>query len=162
MFGKLMSIPDDMILRYETLLGMLPPEQLKQHENVLSNPAAHGVNPRDMKANMAKFVVGQYHGVDQAEAAEAAFVQQFKHRQLPGDMPETTIEANVPMNVIDLVVREGLAPSKSEARRLMENGAIKRNGEEKLTGVDASLELKAGESVALQVGKRRFLRVIGQ
>jgi tyrosyl-tRNA synthetase len=161
MYGKLMSLPDEMIVRYEGLLGMLPPEQLKQHEQLLADPAKHNVNPRDLKANMAKFVVGTYHNATLGDQAEEAFNQQFKHKQLPDDMPEATWPAGDPLKIIDFLVQEKMAPSKSEVRRLLENGAIKHNGEEKITQLDATLTLQAGESVVLQVGKRRYIRVTG-
>ncbi|MFN9690840.1 MAG: tyrosine--tRNA ligase [Vampirovibrionales bacterium] len=158
MFGKLMSIPDDMILRYETLLSILPPEQLKQHAMLLEDPAKHGINPRDIKAGMAKYIVAQYHDAQAAEASEQAFVNRFRNKEMPTEMPEATLEAGQSYNVVDLIAQHELAPSKSEAKRLVQGGGVKLNGTNKLSDIDATLTLHEGESIVLQVGKRKFIR----
>jgi tyrosyl-tRNA synthetase len=158
MFGKLMSIPDDMILRYETLLSILPPEQLKQHAILLEDPAKHGINPRDIKAGMAKYIVAQYHDAQAAEASEQAFVNRFRNKEMPTEIPEASLEAGQSYNVVDLIAQYELAPSKSEAKRLVQGGGVKLNGTNKLTDVDATLTLHEGESIVLQVGKRKFIR----
>ncbi|XVJ52144.1 MAG: tyrosine--tRNA ligase [Vampirovibrio sp.] len=158
MFGKLMSIPDEMILRYETLLNVLPPEQLKQHETLLANPTEFGINPRDLKAGLAKYLVAQFYNAQEAEHAEDAFVNRFRHKALPTEMPEALLEAGTVYQVIDLLVEYAMAPSKTEARRLLQGGALKVNGVEKLTEATASLQLDAGEERILQVGKRKFIR----
>jgi tyrosyl-tRNA synthetase len=158
MFGKLMSIPDDMILRYETLLSILPPEQLKQHAILLEDPAKHGINPRDIKAGMAKYIVAQYHDAQAAEASEQAFVNRFRNKEMPTEMPEASLEAGQSYNVVDLIAQYELAPSKSEAKRLVQGGGVKLNGTDTLSDVDATLTLHAGESIVLQVGKRKFIR----
>jgi tyrosyl-tRNA synthetase len=158
MFGKLMSIPDELILRYETLLSILPPDQLQQHAMLLEDPAKHGINPRDIKAGMAKYIVAQYHDAQAAEASEEAFVNRFRNKELPADMPEATLEAGVSYNIIDLIAQHELAASKSEAKRLVQGGGVKLNGTDKLSDIDATLQLNAGESVILQVGKRKFIR----
>ena len=158
MFGKLMSIPDDLILRYETLLSILPPDQLQQHATLLEDPVKHGVNPRDIKAGMAKYIVAQYHDAQTAEASEQAFVNRFRNKELPTDMPEVSLEAGQAYSVVDLIAQHELAASKSEAKRLVQGGGVKLNGTDKLSDVDATLQLNAGESVILQVGKRKFIR----
>lgn len=160
MFGKLMSIPDELILRYETLLSILPPDQLQQHAMLLEDPAKHGINPRDIKAGMAKYIVAQYHDAQAAEASEEAFVNRFRNKELPADMPEATLEAGVSYNIIDLIAQHELAASKSEAKRLVQGGGVKLNGTDKLSDIDATIQLNAGESVILQVGKRKFIRFI--
>jgi tyrosyl-tRNA synthetase len=160
MFGKLMSIPDDLILRYETLLSILPPDQLQQHATLLADPVQHGINPRDIKAGMAKYIVAQYHDAQAAEASEQAFVNRFRNKELPTDMPEATLDAGQAYTIIDLIAQHELAASKSEAKRLVQGGGVKLNGSDKLSDVDATLQLKAGESVILQVGKRKFIRFI--
>jgi tyrosyl-tRNA synthetase len=79
---------------------------------------------------------------------------------MPTEMPEATLEAGVSYNIIDLIAQHELAASKSEAKRLVQGGGVKLNGSDKLSDVDATLQLKAGESVILQVGKRKFIRFI--
>ncbi len=158
MFGKLMSIPDDMILRYETLLSILPPEQLQQHATILADPAKHGVNPRDIKAGMAKYIVAQFYDAQQAEASEVAFVNRFRNKELPTEMPEATLVAGQTYAIIDLLAQFELATSKSDAKRLVQGGGVKINGVEKISDPDATLVLSAGESVVLQAGKRKFIR----
>ncbi|MCE2929896.1 MAG: tyrosine--tRNA ligase [Vampirovibrionales bacterium] len=158
MFGKLMSIPDDLILRYETLLSILPPDQLQQHAMLLEDPVKHGINPRDIKAGMAKYIVAQYHDAQAAEASEKGFVDRFRNKELPTDMPEATLDAGQAYTIIDLIAQHELAASKSEAKRLVQGGGVKLNGTDKLSDVDATLTLNAGESVILQVGKRKFIR----
>ena len=158
MFGKLMSIPDDMILRYETLLSILPPDQLQQHAMLLEDPVKHGINPRDIKAGMAKYIVAQYHDAQAAEASEQAFVNRFRNKEMPTEMPEATLEAGQSYNIVDLIAKYELAPSKSEAKRLLQGGGVKLNGTDKLSDLDATLTLDVGESLVLQVGKRKFIR----
>jgi tyrosyl-tRNA synthetase len=153
-----MSIPDELILRYETLLSILPPDQLQQHAMLLEDPAKHGINPRDIKAGMAKYIVAQYHDAQAADASEQAFVNRFRNKELPDDIPEATLVAGQAYGVIDLIAQHELATSKSEAKRLLQGGGVKLNGTDKLSDVDATLQLQAGESIVLQVGKRKFIR----
>ena len=160
MFGKLMSIPDELILRYETLLGVLPPAQLEHHQLILSNPAQYNVNPRDLKAGMAKFIVAQYHDAQASEAAEEAFVSRFRHKEMPTDMEEVRLKAGESYAVVDLMVQHGLCSSKSEAKRLIQGGGVKRNGTDKISDVEARLSLEGSESYVLQVGKRKFIRFV--
>ena len=160
MYGKLMSIPDEMIIRYETLLSVLPPEQLKQHAEALADPAKYGINPRDTKSNLAKFLVSSFHDAAAATQAEEAFIARFRQKALPEDMPEVTLAAGQAYPLLQLLVDHQLAPSKSEARRLVKGGAVKRNGEEKITDEATSLTLGTGETLVLQVGKRKFLRLL--
>jgi tyrosyl-tRNA synthetase len=158
MFGKLMSIPDELILRYETLLSILPPDQLQQHATILADPAKHGVNPRDIKAGMAKYIVAQFYDAQQAEASEVAFVNRFRNKEMPTEMPEATLVAGQTYAIIDLLAQFELANSKSDAKRLVQGGGVKINGTDKLSDVDATLQLNVGESVVLQAGKRKFIR----
>lgn len=160
LFGKLMSIPDALILRYEALLSPLTEEQLEQHRKLMSLPPDRGgVNPRDVKASLAKYIVGQYYGGDAGDAAETRFVQRFRNKALPDDMPEVVLAAATAHLVVDVMVNQGLAPSKTEARRLIEGGGVRLNGDEKVTTAEAMLQGAAGTSLVLQVGKRRFCRI---
>jgi tyrosyl-tRNA synthetase len=158
LFGKVMSIPDELILRYETLLTPLPPEQLEQHRQWLSDPAQYGINPRDLKVNLAKFVVGMFHPPACADEAELAFNQLFKAKAIPDDIPERFVSAGT-LSVLEVLLEAELIPSKSEGRRLMQGGGVKLNGEQKLQNPEEDLTLTAGESLVLQVGKRKFIRL---
>jgi tyrosyl-tRNA synthetase len=160
MFGKLMSIPDTMIIRYETLLTQLPQQQLQQHADMLADPEAYGINPRDMKVGLAKFIVASFHTAQAAEEAEAAFNALFRDKALPTEMPEHTLPSGVDYVLVDLMVAIGLAASKSEARRLIQGGAVKWHGESKVDDVLTVVTGKADESMVLQVGKRKFARLL--
>jgi tyrosyl-tRNA synthetase len=160
MFGKLMSIPDSMIIRYETLLAQLPPQQLKQHAEMLADPAGYGINPRDMKVGLAKFIVASFHSGEAAEQAEEAFNALFRDKALPTEMPEHSLASGTEHGLVELLVETGLAPSKSEARRLIQGGAIKLNGETKVEDVLATVSGKPTETLVIQAGKRKFIRLL--
>jgi tyrosyl-tRNA synthetase len=160
MFGKLMSIPDSMIIRYETLLAQLPPQQLKQHAEMLADPAGYGINPRDMKVGLAKFIVASFHNGEAAEQAEEAFNALFRDKALPTEMPEHSLASGTEHSLIELLVETGLAPSKSEARRLIQGGAVKLNGETKVEDVLSTVSGKPAETLVLQAGKRKFIRLL--
>ncbi|MDX2085151.1 MAG: tyrosine--tRNA ligase [Candidatus Melainabacteria bacterium] len=160
MYGKLMSIPDAMIIRYEALLTPVTAEQVAQHQRAMQLPAAQGgINPRDLKAMLAKWMVGQYHSQEAATEAETQFVQQFRNKEIPQEIPETTLNANMPHKLIDVMADYELAPSKTEARRLIQGGGVKLDGQNKVTDPEAVLNGAEGQSVVLQVGKRKFLRL---
>lgn len=160
MFGKLMSVPDEMITRYELLLGLLNEEQIQEQIHHMQNQL---LNPRDVKANLAKFLVSQYHSPDAGELAEQRFIQQFKNKEIPDDIPEITLAANTAHPVITLIAEHQLAPSRNEARRILQGGGVKLHQGlveiTKIDDVDFALNEPQGSSVVLQVGKRKFLRV---
>jgi tyrosyl-tRNA synthetase len=160
MFGKLMSIPDEMIVRYETLLTGLTTDQIAHHADLLANPATHGVNPRDLKANLAKYLVGQFYNTTLADEAEVAFTARFRDKALPTAMPEASLIAGQPYPLLALMVEQGLAASKSEAKRLVLGGAVKLNGELKLTDPDYVVQGVAGTPLVVQAGKRQFVRLV--
>jgi len=153
MFGKVMSIPDKVILKYFELATFVSLDQIKKHEKALKQ----GENPMNLKKILGKEIVKIYHSQEDANAAEAAFVNQFSKNELPEDIEEKTIDAKA-INLIELIVNEKLAPSKSEARRLIEQGGVKVD-QEKVTDVNFKMDLK--NEKLLQVGKRKFLKVKG-
>lgn len=165
MFGKLMSIPDALIVRYEALLTNIDPEQLARHEAWFATPATMPVNPRDLKLSLASWVVAQYHGAEAGQLAQEHFIKQFSQRQIPEDLPEITLPpGDYPL--VDLLVTHNLQPSKGEARRLIQGGGLKRRhpetpdkDPEKLADPAASLQGVAGEQVIIQVGKRVFVKL---
>lgn len=153
MYGKLMSISDEMLMDYLTLVTDVPDEELAQIETDLR---AGTVNPRDVKMRLAREVVGYIHSPEAAARAEEEFVRVFQRRELPSDMPEFTVPPEG-LNIVDLMVQAGTAASKSEARRLIQQGGV-RLGD---TTVDSVDQIVQPRDAVLQVGKRRFVQLRG-
>ncbi|HHN46444.1 MAG TPA: tyrosine--tRNA ligase [Planctomycetes bacterium] len=151
MFGKLMSIPDALLETYFELLTLENMHDVREH-------LRSGRNPRDLKERLALIIVGQYHGAEAARSAADEFRRIFAEKGIPDDAPEVSIspEDAASVSVVDLLLRAGHAPSRSEARRLLRQGAV-RIDDEKITGEDARLALKNG--AVLKTGKRRFARI---
>jgi tyrosyl-tRNA synthetase len=155
MFGKLMSIPDTLIVKYFTLLTDVPDDRLATLEQDLE---ARAVNPRDEKAKLAETIVTMYHNAQAAADAKEAFFKVFSKRQVPDEMPSVTVRAGAEgrVDLIELMVQESLAKTRNEARRLLTQGAVKLNGQ-----VVRRPELPLGESAGvLQVGSRHFRRLV--
>jgi tyrosyl-tRNA synthetase len=152
-FGKLMSISDELMWRYLELLSMQPEGVLQQwRRNV-----AEGANPRDVKTQFAKEIVERYHGWMAAERAEADFEARFRKGAMPESIPELTVEAELDgLAIAQLMKRANLTPSTSEALRMLKQGAVRIDGERV---EDLSLRIPAGEAHVYQIGKRRFIRV---
>jgi len=152
-FGKLMSISDDLMWRYVELLSFEPMSTVRAWRDQV----AGGRNPRDIKALFAREIVARFHGAQAAERANAEFERRFRHGVLPEDMPAVTLVAPAEgLAVTHLLKQAGLVPSVSEALRMIEQGGVKLNGE-RLS--DKSLRVARGETVVAQVGKRKFARV---
>jgi tyrosyl-tRNA synthetase len=152
MFGRVMSMSDDVLPLYFELLSDMPAVEIAEVRQAL---AIGSVNPRDLKMRLGREIVAQFHTPADADAAEQAFVRQFVNRELPADIPEHSLAA--PTTIVDVLVGSGLAASKSEARRLIDGGGVKLDGE-KLEGYERTLEPGAG--LVLQVGRRKFVRVV--
>jgi len=153
MFGKLMSIPDTLILESFRLCTGRSPAQLA----AVAERLKRGENPRNIKAELAAEVVTIYYSAEAAQAAAQEFDRVFRDRQAPDQVPEFAVPAQG-INIIDLVVRAGLLPSKSEARRKLQEGGIYLNGQ-RLTDMGLVVRV-TGEPVLLKVGKRKFLRLV--
>lgn len=149
MYGKVMRIPDDMIMHYFEMATLISNEELEAMKNDLDGEG----NPRDIKARLAKEITALYHGEDSANGAAEAFDSQFKDGNLPEIIPEVTL-SETQWKTVDLLVKAGLAPSKSEARRLLEQGAIKLNQEKY-----ANEELAVKDGDIIQAGKRRYAKL---
>jgi tyrosyl-tRNA synthetase len=150
MFGKLMSISDELMWRYMALLSFQPVEAWKKQLGATGNP-------RDIKAGFAKEIVARFHGGAAAEAAEAEFAQRFRHGVLPDDMPEVTLQAPAGgLPIAQLLKLAQLTASTSEAMRAIEQGGVRIDGE-RVT--DRNLRLAPGRTLTVQVGKRKFARV---
>ncbi len=156
MYGKLMSLADELIADYWRLCTDVPDAEI---ETVKADLASGALHPRDAKMQLARAIVEIYHDAAAAQAAEDAFVSQFQKGERPDDMTEIVLSAGIEkeINVVDLVVMSGLASSNSEARRLVEQGGVKLN-DEKLSDIKASVSVNTGD--VLQVGKRRFAQLI--
>jgi tyrosyl-tRNA synthetase len=147
-FGKLMSISDELMWRYIELLSFEPLEKISTWKSE---------HPRVVKARFAKEIVARFHGKTAADAAEADFESRFRHGETPDDMPEVTLQAGADgVPIMQVLKQAGLAPSTNEAQRAIEQGGVKIDGE-KVS--DRALRLKAGASVVIQFGKRKFARV---
>jgi tyrosyl-tRNA synthetase len=155
MFGKVMSISDDLMWRYYELLTDLSVEEIAS----LKRAAEKGDrNPRDIKAELARLIITDFHSDAAARLAEEEFVRRFRNKEIPEEVEERTIRANECGDLPSLLATVGLAGSKAEARRLIEQGGVSVDGvRQALTGSADSWE--AGKTVLLKVGKRRFVRV---
>lgn len=153
-YGKAMSVPDELMLRYYELVTDVELEELDQIRLGLENNTLH---PRDLKMRLAHILVRLYHGVQAADEAQAEFVRVFQQRDLPTDIPEHSMaKENEPVWLPKLLVTLGLAASNSEARRAVVAGAVKINGD-KCTDPDHQLVLS--DDMIVQNGKRKFAKI---
>jgi tyrosyl-tRNA synthetase len=154
MFGKVMSISDELMWRYYELLSALSLEEIAD----LKAQVEGGRNPRDIKIEFAKEMIARFHSADDAEAAHQDFIKRFQKNALPDDIPEVSIAIDEPSTFITNLLKEaGLVASTSEAMRMIKQGAVKLNGEEKVT--DSKLAIEKGSTAIYQVGKRKFAKV---
>lgn len=153
MFGKLMSISDDLMFRYFELLSKKPLEEIDELKTKIENGS---VNPRDVKMDLAFEIVERFHGKNEANNAKEAFIETFSKKKVPDDIPAVTVMAGEKVYLPTFLKDNGLAQSTSEARRLIKQGALKIDGE-RVTSEEVVFD--APESV-IKLGKRRFLRVI--
>jgi len=154
MFGKMMSVSDDLMWRYYDLLSFRPLEDIA----ALKQQAAEGRNPRDIKIELAKEIIARFHDEAAAEAAHADFTQRFSKNALPDDIPEVTVTIEAATIAIPQLLKEaGLVESTSEAMRMIKQGAVKLNGDTKVE--DSKLEFAKGSSTIFQIGKRKFAKV---
>ncbi len=147
MYGKLMSIKDELITTYLECVTDIPMDEVKR----VGKEMKRGQNPRDFKKFLAYEVVKIYHGESEAKAAEQEFTRVFSERGVPEEMPE--VKAKKGETIVDVLVRAHIVPSKSEARRLIEQKGIHMNDL-----VVESIDAKAEEGI-VKVGKRKFVRI---
>lgn len=154
MFGKIMSISDDLMWRYYDLLSFRPLAEIQQ----LKQDVLAGANPRDVKILLAKEIIARFHDEAAAEAAHQDFTQRFSKNALPDDIPEVLLSCEgQAMPIANLLKEAGLVDSTSEAIRMIKQGAVKLNGEQKIE--DSKLDVAKGSSQIYQVGKRKFAKV---
>lgn len=156
MFGKVMSISDDLMWRYYELLTDLSVPEI---EALKADSASGAENPRNIKVKLAKYIIRDFHSAEAADAAEDEFNRVFVQKEIPDAIEEKTMSAGS-YKLADLLAETGLAASKGEARRLIEQGGVKVNGE-KASSAHAEITIDA-DGCLLQVGKRKFLKLSGQ
>ncbi len=153
-YGKLMSIPDELMPTYFELATDLP---LSEIEQFMKDLEADRVHPRDLKRKLAREIVTLYHGWQEAKGAEEEFDRVFRQGELPDDIPSFRLEAEDYKEgkvwIVKLLERTGLVQSRGEARRLITSGAVRIDNVKK---TDPDLELKPQVGMVVQIGKRRF------
>ena len=149
MFGKLMSIPDYLITKYMRLLTDVSREKIEEYEKLMKE---RKINPRDVKMELAHIITSHFYGKDIANREREEFIKVFSKKELPDEMPE--VKVNDGEKLVDLLLRIGVAKSKSEAKRLISQGGVKINNE-KITDINAM----AREGI-LKVGKRKFFKLM--
>jgi tyrosyl-tRNA synthetase len=153
MFGKVMSISDELMWRYYQLLSFRPLADI----DGLKKDVADGKNPRDVKFELACEIVARFHNEKAAEAAKVEFIERFQKGAMPDDIEEVSVASNDgSLGLAHLLREAGLVSSTSEAFRMIKQGAVRVDGERV---EDKSTELPAGSTHVFQVGKRRFAKV---
>jgi len=152
MYGKTMSIPDELMLKYYELVTDVPFAEIEHIKRQLRDGTVH---PRDVKMRLAREIVSLYHGATAARQAEEEFVRVFQRGGLPEEMSEFRVSPGS-IRMVRLMVDSGLAASNSEAKRLIAQGAVKVN-QHRVS--DPDLELRIEEEMIIQVGKRKYVRV---
>lgn len=158
MFGKTMSIPDELMIRYFELVTKVQVEEIRKLAKGLSEGSIH---PRDLKMRLGWEIVRIYHGEEEADLAKEEFVKMFQKKEAPDEMPEISLAdlgagSDNRIELVSLLTGAGLAPSRGEARRLIEQGGIRIN-DEKISEAQAMVTLAVGDII--KAGKRKFIRI---
>ncbi len=153
-FGKVMSISDELMWRYIELLSLEAPQKIEAKKQAV----LQGSNPRDVKFDFAQEIVERFHGRNAAQLAAKDFIARFRNHEAPSDMPSVSIRTvgGKALGIAQVLKQGQLATSTTEASRLVEQGGVKIDGE-KVT--DTALTLSSGRTYVIQVGKRKFARV---
>ncbi len=152
MFGKLMSIPDNMITRYFSLLTDATKEELETYDKQIADGS---VNPRNIKMQLAHQITAEYHGKEGADKAQEEFINVVSNKGIPEDIQEVKIEQG--KNILDLLTELKFAASRGEAKRLIQGGGVKLDGE-KIS--DMAYTISVEDSIILQAGKRKFAKLV--
>lgn len=156
MYGKVMSIPDEMIIRYYELVTDVHPDEIDKIKNEMERGELH---PRDAKMSLAKEIVKLYHGTEEAEKAEQRFISIFQKKDIPDDIPTAIISENEVKDgiwIAKLLTITGLSPSNSEARRIICQGGVRINGNRV---DDENLQIVPKDGDIIQYGKRKFVKI---
>jgi len=148
MFGKIMSLKDDLIIKYFTLLTRVEMKTIDEYKSQLSS----GANPRDIKMKLAFEIVRMYHSEKDADIARNYFVKTFTHKEVPSDIPQFK---PVSYDIISILVESRLVSSKSEARRVINHGGVKIDGE-----VIKEINYVVPSGSVLKKGKIKFLKIL--
>ncbi len=155
-FGKVMSISDELMWKYYTLCTDLMPLEIEARRNEVASGARH---PMEAKRELAKLIIGEFHDDEAAEAADQEFRRIFSERQAPTDIEEKQLPASdEPLLLSKVITLAGLAPTNKEAQRLIAQGGVLVD-DVKAEGLKQALEATAGKTYLLKVGKRRFAKV---
>jgi len=155
-FGKVMSISDELMWKYYTLCTDLTPDEVRDLKQRVKSGQEH---PMDAKRNLARLIISDFVSAEAAAAAEAEFRKVFSDRQAPSDVEERQLPATSgPVLLSKLMVLSGVAPTNAEARRLIVQGGVQVD-EQKVDDARAALDASPGRSFMLKVGKRRFVRL---
>ena len=153
-FGKIMSVSDDLMWRYFDLVSLKTSAEINEYKLAVQN----GENPRNIKVKLAMEIVERFHNEDEAIKALADFETKFKRNEIPEDLPEQILEISTSSIALGLLLKQaGLVTSSSEGVRMIEQGGVKINGEKIL---DKNQQLNKGESFVVQVGKRKFAKLV--
>ena len=151
MFGKIMSISDELMFRYYDLLTDVPAKEIARLKGEI---AANRLNPMEVKIGLAKSIIGDFHSQAAAEAAEAEFIKVFRNKETPDDAEVLALAADEPL--VDFLVRHGVLASRGEVKRIHAQGGIYLDNERP---AEITLMLKKGCSYLLKIGKRKFYRI---
>ncbi|MFC4766953.1 tyrosine--tRNA ligase [Effusibacillus consociatus] len=152
-YGKTMSIPDELMIKYYELVTDVSVEELEAIRAGLADGSLH---PRDAKMRLAREIVTRYHGEEAAKAAEEHFKTVFQQGSIPDNIPEVRLDAGTYW-IVKLLTDTNLCPSNGEARRMIQQGGVKINGE-KVDSAETQIALEDG--MILQVGKRKFAKIL--
>jgi len=148
MFGKIMSIPDNLMWEWYRLLTDYTDEEIEKFKKL---------HPRDAKLNLAYTIVKQFHGEEAAQRAKEHFLKTFSQREFPENAPVFEFPKGTKIRLDELVLKLGYAPSKKEAQRIIKGGGLKINGEKKTNPFE---EIVIDKELKVQVGKKKFARVV--
>lgn len=155
MFGKIMSVSDELMWRYIDLLSFKTGVEIQQ----LKDAAANGTNPRDIKIDFAKEIVARFHDQEKADIAHREFIERFQKGIIPEDLEEILLTSAEPLQLSQVLKQAGLTSSTSESIRMLKQGAVKIDSEK---ASDPTLLLDLNTSYVIQVGKRRIAKVLLQ
>ncbi len=151
-FGKVMSISDETMWLWYELISFRSLAEIQK----LRDDANAGMNPRDIKFLLAEEIVARFHGLEAGKQAREGFIAQFQKGQLPEDMPEVSLQIGAGIQIAAIIKLAGLCESASEANRMIQQGAVRIDGEKIL---DKNLLISEKKTIIIQVGKRRFAKI---
>lgn len=154
-FGKLMSISDSLMLRYFELLTDIPLPEIQHWEKDMKQDE---INPKDLKVKLAKSIVSDFWGEDEAEKSAQEFERIFKHREAPSEMEEVKVSQKE-HKLIDLLVGKNLLSSRGEAKRLIRQGGIYLDGQ-RIEDIDLNIDFQKKKEIVLKIGKKKFYKLV--